>query len=86
MGDKGRVRTALVILGVTMSLMSASAFDPRVRIPDGFWPVALLAAGYLFASGMRNGGNGNGNGNGNGRNGRNGRRRNGNGDGNGTGS
>lgn len=51
MGERGRLRAALTILGVTGALMVLSSLDHHIKVPDGAWPIASMAAVYLFATG-----------------------------------
>jgi len=53
MGEKGRVNTALTIMGVTGALVVYSAFNEKFKVPPEAWTVATIASAYYFTTARR---------------------------------
>ncbi len=53
MGEKGRVNTAIGILGFTGGLVVYSAVDPSFRVPPELWAIATGASMYFFSTARR---------------------------------
>jgi len=53
MGEKGRVNTALGILGFTGSLIVYSAINQKFKVPSEVWGIATAAAAYFFTTAQR---------------------------------
>lgn len=47
--EKAKLRVAIGILSLMGALVIWTAFDSSVHIPEGFYPVAGLAAGFYFS-------------------------------------